>query len=78
MVWSNRLTACWHGLNALSCRLYRERVRHWPSSGDQEYFNGGGCRNKESRLIMLPRHRYIELLKREAILLCCLFRALIP
>ena len=71
--WINGL---WHGGNALKCGLYGERVPHWPFFSNQEYVNGGGCRNKESRLIFLPRHGHIELLKREAILLYCLFRAL--
>lgn len=65
-----------HGRNALHCRSYRERILHWPFSGNQEYLNGGGCRNKESGLIFLPGDGYIELLKREGILLYCLFRVL--
>lgn len=70
------INALWHAGNAGKCGLYGERVLHWPFSSNQEYLNGGGSRNEESCLIFLARHGYIELLKREAILLYCLFRAL--
>ena len=57
--------------------LQRERVLHWPFFRNQEYFDSCGCRNKEPSLVSFLGHRHIELLKREAIFLYCLVRALI-
>ena len=63
------LNACYGGSKG-------ESILDWPFFSNQEDFDGGRSRKEETHLILFLRHRHIELLKIETILLCCLVRAL--
>ena len=68
--------ACGVDLKAQDRGLHRERVLDRPLIRNQEYLDGGSCREKKSHLILPFGHRNIELFDSKSILLCCLVRAL--
>ena len=70
------LDGLWSRFEKTHCGLQRKSVLDRPCIRDQEYLDGGGRRNEEAYLILSLRYRDIELLQTEAILLCCLVRAL--